>query len=136
VFHPIVIAFETLSLLLIALLIVPGQLRDRPQTAIIASTPVENRVLPSISPTTTVLPTPSHTKQVRAVAQQKLNEPPKLDQFPSPTPLSEQEQLVVAFSHYASPDQQQSIAETKIEPDKPLEIADVSIQLLNPDIQP
>jgi hypothetical protein len=74
------------------------------------------------------------THAVAIVRQQK--HVPKLDQFPTPTPLNEQEQLLVSFVTEVPYATQQSIAESMQQADHPLHIAELSIAPITLNTQP
>jgi hypothetical protein len=60
---------------------------------------------------------------------------PKLDQFPTPAPMTEQERLLVEFVGRAPQHTQQSIAKTQKEADAPLRIAKLTIPKLDSETQ-
>lgn len=70
------------------------------------------------------------------VARSTPRQLPKLDQFPAPTALTEQEQVLVRFVTYAPPKTQQLVAKAQTEPDKPLHIAELGIPYLDSNTQP
>ncbi|HTZ90465.1 MAG TPA: hypothetical protein VMA71_08990 [Alloacidobacterium sp.] len=61
---------------------------------------------------------------------------PKLDQFPAPAPMTEQEKLLIQFVAHAPPSTQQLIAKTQKESDESLRIAKLTIPDLNSSNQP
>jgi hypothetical protein len=61
---------------------------------------------------------------------------PKLDQFPTPTPPSEQEQLLANFVRYTPVRQQQTLLQTQKQTQEPLHIADLSIAPIDLNTQP
>lgn len=61
---------------------------------------------------------------------------PKLDQFPAPAPLTEQERLLVQFAAEAPLSTQEQIAKTQREAIAPLRIAELTIPKLDSNPQP
>ena len=52
---------------------------------------------------------------------------PKLDQFPTPAPLTEQERLLVNLADHTSPEMQQGLVQTQQQAGMPLHIAELNI---------
>jgi hypothetical protein len=61
---------------------------------------------------------------------------PKLDQFPAPRPLSEQEKLLLTFVAQTPTSEQKAILEEQQKSDGPLRIAALSIQPIDINKQP
>jgi hypothetical protein len=61
---------------------------------------------------------------------------PKLDQFPAPVVLTEQERLLVQFIAHAPPSTQQLVAKAQKQSDEPLRIAELNIPFLASSTQP
>lgn len=61
---------------------------------------------------------------------------PKLEQFPTPAPLTEQERLLIQFAGQAPKSTQQQIANMQKQSDEPLRIADLTIPKLDSNPQP
>jgi hypothetical protein len=134
-FNPIVIAFEVLALLLIAVLVVPWQ--HKPETAHISPSPAEAPASPSAPSTTTAFTTHLHALHVRAaIAHPESHKLPKLAQFPSPAPLTEQELLLRYFADHAAPEVRQSMAKTQQELNEPLRVTELDIPTLESQIEP
>jgi len=98
--------------------------------------------IPSITPTVTTFPKAAtadkpHLETARHPAVRSTpRQLPKLDQFPAPTPLTEQERLLVQFVSHAPPSTQQLVAKAQKQSDQPLHIADLSIPFLDSSTQP
>jgi hypothetical protein len=71
-------------------------------------------------------------KLLAAVPQQKL---PKLDVFPAPQPLSDEERALVAFTTEAPPDLKKQVVEAQTHLGDPIQIAVIEIRPLNEDEQ-
>jgi hypothetical protein len=61
---------------------------------------------------------------------------PKLDQFPAPAPLTEQERLLVNLAAHTSPEMQQDLVQTQQQARMPLHIAELNIAPLNVTTKP
>lgn len=61
---------------------------------------------------------------------------PKLDQFPAPAPLTEQERLLVNLAAHTSPEIQQDLVQAQQQASMPLHIAELNIAPLNETIKP
>lgn len=61
---------------------------------------------------------------------------PKLDQFPAPAPLTEQERLLVNLAAHTSPEIQQDLVQAQQKAGMPLHIAELNIAPLNETIKP
>jgi len=61
---------------------------------------------------------------------------PKLDQFPAPAPLTEQERLLVNLAAHTSPEMQQDLVQTQQQAGMPLHIAELNIAPLNETTKP
>ena len=61
---------------------------------------------------------------------------PKLDQFPAPAPMSEQEKLLVQFVRRTPPSTQRFVVKMQEQSDEPLRIAELSIPDLDSKTQP
>jgi hypothetical protein len=61
---------------------------------------------------------------------------PKLDQFPAPAPLTEQERLLVNLAAHTSPETLQDLVQTQQQAGIPLHIAELNIAPLNATIKP
>jgi hypothetical protein len=126
----LVAAVPALAALLI-LLYLPAKPKIEPVRLSMAAPPVVQQ--PVISPMPEKLPVShtevrtSHASHVAAPSQ----EPPKLDVFPTPRPLSEQEKLMVAFVQSAPQEAQKQAAQDS-EPIQPITIADLTIPPLDP----
>jgi hypothetical protein len=124
------VAVPALACLLVAALLYLRrpelQHQDR---ASIASTPA--------SATAPETPLPAKPEVARSETVHRRPRPlPKLDQFPAPTPLTEQERLLVQFVSHAPPSTQQLVAKAQKQSDQPLHIADLSIPFLDSSTQP
>jgi hypothetical protein len=62
--------------------------------------------------------------------------PPKLDQFPAPAPLTEQERLLVNLAAQTSPEIQQDLVQAQQQAGMPLHIAELNIAPLNATTKP
>jgi hypothetical protein len=62
--------------------------------------------------------------------------PPKLDQFPAPAPLTEQERLLVNLAAQTSPEIQQDLVQAQQQASMPLHIAELNIAPLNATTKP
>ena len=62
--------------------------------------------------------------------------PPKLDQFPAPAPLTEQERLLVNLADHTSPEIQQDLVQAQQQAGMPLHIAELNITPLNATTNP
>lgn len=97
---------------------------------------------PSITPAVTAFPKATaadkpHLETVRRQAVRSMPRPlPKLDQFPAPTALTEQEQFLLQFVAHAPPNTQQLVAKAQKPHDEPLRIAELSIPYLDSTTQP
>ncbi len=93
--------------------------------------------IPAISPSTVASGIkPPVAKPLLKAARREIgrNEPrrlPKLDQFPAPTPMTEQEQLLIQFATQAPRNTQRSIAKTQKQLHEPLSIAKLVIPRLD-----
>ena len=61
---------------------------------------------------------------------------PKLDQFPAPAPLTEQERLLVNLAAHTSPEIQQDLVQAQRQAGMPLHIAELDIAPLNETTKP
>jgi hypothetical protein len=102
------------------------------ETASIPSTTQSVAATPKIAVPARVHVETARNRAVRNAPRQL----PKLDQFPAPTALTEQEQVLVQFVTYAPPNTQQLVANAQKEPDKPLHIAELGIPYLDSSTQP
>ncbi|HYK34961.1 hypothetical protein [Alloacidobacterium sp.] len=127
------IAAPALACLLLVAFLTQRQHQSANQTTTRAvQVPATPPILPSAS-TAEV----SHVEQVHVTAARHAQKHlPKLDQFPTPTPLTEQEQLLIQFSGQAPTSTKQQIAKTQKESDAPLRIADLTIPKLDSNTQP
>jgi len=97
----------------------------------------EIAAIPSTSPSATAPQAPSRSKLARrAILYPKPRQLPKLDQFPTPAPITEQERLLVQFVGRAPQHTQQLIAKTQKQSDEPLRIAELAIPKLDSGSQP
>jgi hypothetical protein len=127
------IAVPALGCLLVAVLL---HLRKvEPPTIEKASIPSTTQ--PVTAPPKTNLSAKAHVETVRhRVVRSVPRQLPKLDQFPAPTALTEQEQMLVQFVTYAPLKTQQLVAKAQKEPDKPLRIAELGIPYIDLSTQP
>lgn len=127
----IAVAVPMLSCLLIAILYIE-QSETRPHAANSASlAPIYS---PVIAPRT--LPSPRLEVARHETARHIPRQLPKLDQFPSPSAPTEQEQQLMQFIAHASPYTQQLVAKARMQPDKALHIAELSIPYLDSGTKP
>lgn len=125
----LVAAVPALAALLI-LLYLPAKLKMEPLRLSIAAPPVPQPVvslIPEKQPVSHTEVRTSHASHVAAPSE----EPPKLDVFPTPRPLSEQEKLMVAFVQDAPQEAQKQAAQDS-GPIQPIAIADLTIPPLDP----
>lgn len=127
----IAVAVPMLSCL-IAALFYRQQAETRPQVA--------NNPSVASSPTPVVVPRQSSAPKLEVAqhgtSHHKPRELPKLDQFPTPSAPTEQEQLLMQFTAHAPPKAQQLVAKARTQLDEPLHIAELSIPYLDSDTQP
>jgi hypothetical protein len=103
---------------------------------------VEIASTPSITPAVTAFPKAAtadkpHLETTRHPAVRSApRQLPKLDQFPAPTALTEQEQFLLQFVAHAPPNTQQLVAKAQKPHDEPLRIAELSIPYLDSTTQP
>jgi len=71
-------------------------------------------------------------QQHRAVLAAKTAPLPKLDVFPTPQPLTPEEQALAVFAAHAPESERQSLIEAQANADAPLSIAAIQIQPLEP----
>ena len=95
---------------------------------------------PARRPIVTAVITPSapvaHAPVVARPRMERVRDPavrsqtrtlPKLDQFPAPAPLTEQERLLVNLADHTSPEMQQDLVQTQQQAGMPLHIAELNI---------
>jgi hypothetical protein len=108
------------------------------EMAHVASRPVlPAPVLPSAQPTPVVKNETRHSIR-SATAATHSSQPkqlPKLDQFPAPSPLTEQEQMLISFATQTPTHTQQSVAKAQQQTGKPLHIAELSIPPIESSVQ-
>ena len=129
------IAVPVLVCLLVAALLHLRRAEPQHQETEIASIPSTTQsvaAIPKTDVTAKVHVEAIRNRTVRSVPRQL----PRLDQFPAPTALTEQEQVLVQFVTYAPPKTQQLVAKAQKEPDKPLRIAELGIPYLDSTTQP
>jgi hypothetical protein len=117
------IAAPGLACLLIAISLYLPRHEPQQQAANLASVPAV--LPPAIAPTV-----PSHPKLETARHEIVRNAPrqlPKLDQFPAPAPMTEQEQLLMQFVGHTPASTQQTIAKAQTQSEEPLRIAELAI---------
>jgi hypothetical protein len=68
-----------------------------------------------------------------SLSARRVHRLPKLDMFPAPTPLSPQEQRLLAFASHTSPAAAQQLAEAQQHIDDPIQISPISIRPLDED---
>jgi hypothetical protein len=68
-----------------------------------------------------------------SVVGERIQRQPKLDLFPTPTPLSREEQQLVAFADQTSPAVAKQIAEAQEHIDDPIQISPITIRPLDED---
>lgn len=92
------------------------------------------------SPRTVIAPRTSSPPMLKAVRRQtthhQARQLPRLDQFPTPSSPTEQEQLLIQLVAHAPPSTQQLVANARTQPSLPLHIAELSIPYLDSDNQP
>lgn len=66
-------------------------------------------------------------------ASRRVQRPPKLDMFPTPLPLSRQEQQLIAFANQTSPAEAKQLAEAQQHVDDPIRISPITIRPLDED---
>jgi hypothetical protein len=96
------------------------------------SIPAFQAHLPPASPTQVQNVERVHMSAIHSQAKRL----PKLDQFPTPAPLTEQERLLIQFAGQASESTQQQVAKMQKQSDEPLRIADLMIPKLDFNPQP
>lgn len=129
------IAVPALVCLLVAALLHLRQAEPQHRKIEIASGPSTTQSGAAIPKTD--VPAKAHVEAARnRVVRSVPRQLPKLDQFPAPTALTEQEQRLVQFVTYAPPNMQQLVAKAQNQPDKPLHIAELSIPYLDSNTQP
>lgn len=113
---------------LAALLIVlhfPAKPKMEP-VRLFASVPPPHQIMTASAPQ---MPIVSHTV-VKSRYVSRSHPQPKLDVFPTPSPLTEQEKLLVAFVQHISPETQKQVAQDP-EPIQPITIAELKIPPLD-----
>ena len=127
------IAVPALACLLVAALLYFE--RAEPPATETASIPPSAQSVAAIPKTD--VPAKVHVEAARGRAIRSVpRQLPKLDQFPAPRALTEQEQVLVQFVTYAPPKTQQLVAKAQKEPDKPLRIAELGIPYIDSNTQP
>jgi hypothetical protein len=126
------LAFATPALACVTLIVFFAHNPSQPERQTVS---VSHPVLPAAPPMETPYVERVHVPVVHA-RQSKPKNLPKLDQFPAPTPLTEQERLLVQFATQAPPSTLRQIAKTQNESDAPLRIAELTIPKLDSNPQP
>jgi hypothetical protein len=128
----IAVAVPVLGCLLIAALPYREHLEIRYRTAVhmpVAS--IANRV---------VTPKASSPPNLEVVRRQTTHHQapqlPKLDQFPTPSAPTEQEQVLMQFIAHASPNTQELVAKARTQPNESLHIAELRIPYLDSNTKP
>lgn len=131
------LAASAMVCLLLACLLVLHSRRLGQTRAQVSPSPVVTPILPSAPPTTETMSTHKHSNYVRAtMSHRERNSLPRLDQFPSPSPLTEQEYLLRDFAAHAAPEAQRSMAKTQEQMNEPLRITELDIPSLDSQIEP
>jgi len=123
----IAVAVPVLGCLLVAALLYKGRPEIRHQAAdnaSVASTPSPVIASRASSP-------PKLEVVRRQTSHPKPRQLPKLDQFPTPSAPTEQEQVLMQFIAHASPSTQQLVAKARTQPDESLRITELSIPYLD-----
>jgi hypothetical protein len=129
------VALPAFACLVLVAIVVLWQPEHPLQPAEIAAAPSSAPASAATVPALSTAGTPkerTHAQVARNLAHQQ----PKLDQFPAPAPLTEQERLLVSFASQTSPDTQQAIVQAQQQSGLPLHIAELSIPPLNVNTQP
>lgn len=130
------IAASAMVCLLLAFLLVLHP-RRAGQAAHVSPSPVVIPLSPSASPATQTLSLHKHSNYVRAaISHREHDKLPKLDEFPSPAPLTDQEYLLKDFAAHADTETQRSMAKTQEQLDEPLGITELDIPSLDSQIEP
>lgn len=104
--------------------------------------PQAHNTQPAPKPNQAIPPAPTphnHTPQPRIIATRTAPAPaplPKLDVFPTPQPLSPEEQAMVRFAIHAPASEIKSVDEAQKKKDEPLNVAEIQIPPLEPLIKP
>ena len=129
------IAIPALTCVLVAVLLHLRRAEPQHRKIEIASTPPTAQAAAAIPKTAVPAKVHVETARNRAVGSVP-RQLPKLDQFPAPTALTEQEQVLVQFVTYAPPNTQQLVAKAQKRSDEPLRIAELGIPYLDSSTQP
>lgn len=123
------LAFATPALACVVLIVLLAQPRFQLK---IPATPIFHPAFPAAS-----LTEAPHVERVYLPARhRKARNLVKLDRFPTPAPLTEQERLLVQFAERASLNTQQQITEARKKSAVPLHIAELTIPKLDSTNQP
>lgn len=123
------LAFATPALACVVLIVLLAQPRFRPK---IQAVPIFHPAFPAAS-----LTEAPHDERVYLPARHsRARNLVKLDRFPTPAPLTEQERLLVQFAERTSLNTQQQIAEARKKSAVPLHIAELTIPKLDSTNQP
>lgn len=137
-FFGFAVAVPALACLILAAFLLRHTSATPREMAHIASRPALSApVLPSTQPTPVVENKTRHSLRP-ATAATRSSQPkqlPKLDQFPAPSPLTEQEQMLISFTTQTPPHAQQSVAKAQQQTGKPLHIAELSIPPIESSVQ-
>ena len=121
-------AFPVLACLLVAAAIYLPQLEPQHRTTSLALFPAPPP--PATAPA--LLPQPKLQQVRNVIVRNTPRRLPKLDQFPAPAPMTEQEQLLMRFVGQAPASTKQTIAKTQKQSDEPLRIAELAIPYIDP----
>ena len=135
------IAIPALAALLLATFLPLRRAHEHPPLSTTAATPhIPGPITPSlIDHTQPYAVAASHLPQTAAKARRAPIQPPAVaaslprqEVFPTPTPLTPQEQALAALATHNPGNISQSVAEAQKQPVEPLEIAAIRIKPLNP----
>jgi hypothetical protein len=100
--------------------------------------PAETAMVPASAPAVhaPVVARPRMERVRGPAARSQTRTLPKLDQFPAPAPLTEQERLLVNLAAHTSPEMQQDLVQAQQQAGMPLHIAELNIAPLNETIKP
>jgi hypothetical protein len=115
-----------------ALVLAAAWLLRAPAAPQIAWTPKAPGVVSIATAPDQALPPRAAARAVSASGE-RVQRPPKLDMFPTPTPLSREEQQLVAFLNQTPPAVAKQIAEAQQHIDDPITISPITIRPLDED---
>jgi hypothetical protein len=120
---------------LACLLLIAIALLRQPEPAL---RPAVTAMVPSSAPAvhTPVIARPRMERVRGQAASSQTRTLPKLDQFPAPAPLTEQERLLVNLAAHTSPEIQQDLVQAQQQAGMPLHIAELNIAPLNATTNP